>query len=310
MWQSFLLQDAFGLKTEFVWLENFRDLFSDPRTIVASQARRVFSIRAVSALSLSSPAARGHGGPAVMRGGGIYRTLLIWPYAVAPAIAGVLWLFLFNPRSASSPMACASSASTGTRCSTATRRWSLVVIAAAWKQISYNFLFFLAGLQAIPKSADRGRRDRRRAAGAALLDHRLPAAVADHLLPAGRQHRLRLLRHLRHHRRHDRRRPGQGDRDPGLQGLFNGGLGGDLGGSAAQSVILMVIVIALTAIQFRYVERKVTLLMVEQPPLRRTCSPHLILILGVADRRLPGLSRLRRPRPTTQRRSSPTARCR
>ena len=132
----------------------------------------------------------------------------------------------------------------------------LVVAAAAWKQISYNFLFFVAGLQAIPKIADRGCRHRRRAGRQALLDDRLPAAGADHLLPARRQHRLRAVRHVRHHPRRDRRRTRQGDRDAGLQGLQRRLREPDLGISAAQSVILMVIVIALTAFQFRYVEKQ------------------------------------------------------
>jgi sn-glycerol 3-phosphate transport system permease protein len=132
----------------------------------------------------------------------------------------------------------------------------LVVMAAVWKQISYNFLFFLAGLQSIPKSViEAGAIDG--AGRCALLDHRLPAAVADHVLPAGRQHRLRLLRHFgiidavtgggpagRHHHH-------------GLQGLCRRPPRRRSRRLGAQSVVLMVIVIALTAIQFRYVERKV-----------------------------------------------------
>ena len=134
----------------------------------------------------------------------------------------------------------------------------LVVIASIWKQISYNFLFFLAGLQSIPKLADRGRGDRRRRAGAALLDDRLPAAVADHLLPAGGEHRLRLLRHLRRHRRDHRRAGPAGATEILVYKVYNDGVkAADLGGSSAQSVILMVIVIALTVVQFRFIERKV-----------------------------------------------------
>ena len=186
-------------------------------------------------------AARGDGRHASSRGKGFYRTLLIWPYAVAPAVAGMLWLFMFNPAIGTLRLSC---------CARPAIDWDpllngdqamvLVVVAAAWKQISYNFLFFVAGLQAIPKIADRGRRDRRRRPGQALLDDRLPAARADHLLPAGRQHRLRLLRHLRHHPRRHRRRARQGDRDAGLQGLQRRLRELNLGSSAAQSVILMV----------------------------------------------------------------------
>ena len=134
---------------------------------------------------------------------------------------------------------------------------ALVVLAAVWKQISYNFLFFLAGLQSIPRSVIEASAIDGAGPHAALLDHRLPAAVADDVLPAGRQRRLCVLRHVRHHRCGDRRRPRRRDHDLVYKVYADGRLGGDLGGSAAQSVILMIIVIGLTAIQFRYVERKV-----------------------------------------------------
>ena len=95
----------------------------------------------------------------------------------------------------------------------------LVVMAAVWKQISYNFLFFLAGPAIDPQKRAGSRRDRRRGPDAAVLDHHLSAAVADHVLPSGRQYRLRLLRHLRHHRCRDRRRPGRRHHHHGLQGV-------------------------------------------------------------------------------------------
>jgi sn-glycerol 3-phosphate transport system permease protein len=191
------------------------------------------------------------------RGATIYKTLLIWPYAVAPAVAGVLWLFMFAPRSVSCrAMGCAN----GRRLEPPAQQHHamiLIVMAAVWKQISYNFLFFLAGLQSIPKSLIEAAAIDGAGPVAPLLDHRLPAAVANDLLPAGHQHRLRLLRHLRDRRRGDPGRAGQGHRDPGLQGLLRRLQGLDLGGSAAQSVVLMVIVIALTVVQFRFVEKKV-----------------------------------------------------
>ena len=133
----------------------------------------------------------------------------------------------------------------------------LVILAATWKQICYNFLFFLAGLQSIPRSvieaaAIDGARPVRR-----FWTIIFPLLSPTDLLPARRQRRLRLLRHLRHHRRGHRRRPGEATTTLVYKVYADGRLGGDLGGSAAQSVILMFIVIALTAIQFRYVERKV-----------------------------------------------------
>jgi sn-glycerol 3-phosphate transport system permease protein len=134
---------------------------------------------------------------------------------------------------------------------------TLVVMAAVWKQISYNFLFFLAGLQSIPEKRAGSQCDRRSRSAAPILDHRVSAALTHDILPAGRECRLCILRHVRHHRRGDRRRPAGATTTMVYKVYADGRLGGDLGGSAAQSVVLMVIVIALTAVQFRYVERKV-----------------------------------------------------
>jgi hypothetical protein len=154
----------------------------------------------------------------VVRGKQLLPHLLIWPYAVAPAIAGMLWLFMFNPTIGTLAYLLRAMGIAWNPLLNGDQAMMLIVIAAAWKQISYNFLFFVAGLQAIPRSLiEAAAIDG--AADEALLDHRLPAALADHLLPAGRQHGLRDLRHLRHHRCRDRRRPGQGHRDAGLQGL-------------------------------------------------------------------------------------------
>ena len=148
----------------------------------------------------------------VINGALAYNTLLIWPYAVAPAVAAVLWVFLFAPSIGIVTLRAARLGIDWNYLLNGGQAMTLVVIAAVWKQISYNFLFFLAGLQSIPQIADRGGGDRRRRAAPALLDDRVPAAVADHVLPAGRQHRLRLLRHLRRDRRHDAGRPGRGRR--------------------------------------------------------------------------------------------------
>ena len=188
----------------------------------------------------------------------VYKTLLIWPYAVAPAVAAVLWLFLFNPTLgvvahwlqglgiAWDPLLDGNDA------------LILVVVAAVWKQISYNFLFFLAGLQSIPKSLIEAAAIDGAGPGQALLDDRVPAAVADDVLPARRQHRLRVLRHVRaSSTRRPSGGPGQATEILVYKVYADGFKGLDLGGSAAQSVVLMVIVIALTVVQFRYVERKV-----------------------------------------------------
>jgi hypothetical protein len=213
--QSVQQSDAFGTSVEWAGLENFRNLFNDPTYLASFWTTGVFSVL-VASLGLSISLMLAVFADRVVKGSGLYRTLLIWPYAVAPAVAGVLWLFMFAP-------------SVGI-VSYLLRQWgydwnhlldsgdamALIVMAAVWKQISYNFLFFLAD----PQVADRGRGDRRRATLAALLDHPVPAAVADHVLPAGDQRHLRVLRHLRHRRRGHVGRPRQGHGDPGLQGLL------------------------------------------------------------------------------------------
>jgi sn-glycerol 3-phosphate transport system permease protein len=134
---------------------------------------------------------------------------------------------------------------------------ALVVLAAAWKQVSYNFIFFLAGPPGHPEERAGSGGDRRRAAGAAVLDGGVPAAVADHLLPAGGEPRIRLLRNLRHHPRADRRRAGKATETLIYRAYVEGVQNTNLGSSAAQSVILMLIVVALTMAQFRFVERRV-----------------------------------------------------
>src|SRR5215216_1782931 len=96
VWQSFLLQDAFGLSTDFIWFENYRDLFSQPDYYRTVATTAVFST-AVAFLSLSIALLLASQADKQLAGAGVYRTLLIWPYAVAPAVAGVLWIFMFQP---------------------------------------------------------------------------------------------------------------------------------------------------------------------------------------------------------------------
>jgi sn-glycerol 3-phosphate transport system permease protein len=257
VWQSFLVQDAFGLKTEFVWLENYRDLFGQPAYYRSLVNTAVFST-AVTALSLSSALLLAVMADKQIRGGAVYRTLLIWPYAVAPAVAGVLWMFMFHPSLGAIAQGLRALGIDWNPLLNGTQAMILVVLAAAWKQVSYNFLFFLAGLQAIPKSvieaaAIDGARPARRfwTIVLPLLSPTLfflivvnivyaffdTFGIIDAITGGG---------------------PAKATETLVYKVYSDGRLGGDLGGSAAQSVILMAIVIALTAIQFRYVERRVT----------------------------------------------------
>jgi sn-glycerol 3-phosphate transport system permease protein len=258
VWQSFLLQDAFGLSSSFVWLDNYRELFSQPEYLRTIWTTLVFS-GSVALLSLASALLLATQADKQLAGVGVYRTLLIWPYAVAPAVAGVLWIFMFQPslgivaRGLRDYLGIDWNPLLNER-----HAMIMVVLAATWKQISYNFLFFLAGLQAIPRSVTEaaaidGARPMRRfwtitfpllsPTTFFLLVVNIVYAFFDTLgtidaMTGGG--------------------PARATETLVFKVYADGRLGGDLGGSAAQSVMLMLIVIALTAIQFRYVEKKVT----------------------------------------------------
>ncbi|HEX5777846.1 MAG TPA: sn-glycerol-3-phosphate ABC transporter permease UgpA [Xanthobacteraceae bacterium] len=256
LWQSFLLQDAFGLSTDFVWFENYVYLFSDPIYYEVIWTTLVFSAL-VAIISLSSGLLLASMADKPLRAAGVYRTLLIWPYAVAPAVAGVLWLFMLHPSLGMVARGIKALGFSWNPLLDGTDAMTMVVLAAAWKQISYNFLFFLAGLAAIPRSvieaaAIDGARSTRRfwtivfplltpTAFFLLVVNIVYAffdtfGVIDAMTQGG---------------------PAQATTTLVYKVYADGRLGGDLGGSAAQSVILMMIVIALTSIQFRYIERKV-----------------------------------------------------
>jgi sn-glycerol 3-phosphate transport system permease protein len=256
IYYSFLLQDAFGLHTEFVWFRNFADLFRDSNYLQSFKVTAIFSTL-VAVIGIAISLLLAVAADRVVRGALAYRTLLIWPYAVAPAVAGILWAFLFAP-------------SIGI-VTYVLRKWGihwnwaiegdqamlLVVIAAVWKQISYNVLFFIAGLQSIPRSLME----------AAAIDGASPTwrfwtivfpllspttffllvinivyaffdtfGVIDATTQGGPAGATQILVY---------------------KVYYDGVKAADLGGSSAQSVVLMAIVIALTAIQFKFVERKV-----------------------------------------------------
>jgi ABC-type glycerol-3-phosphate transport system permease component len=217
LYQSVLRQDAFGLRTTFVGLENFRRLFADPIYVNSLQVTFTFAV-GTTLLSMSVALLFAVMVNKLIRRDG-YTTILVWPYAVAPAIAGILWWFIFNPTIGIMPFILGQFGYSWNHRASSTDAMILVVIAAAWKQISYNFIFFLAGLQSIPHSLIEAAAIDGASPDEAVLDHRLPAPLADHLLPAGDQRRLRDVRHLRHHPRDDARRPGAGDQHPRLQGL-------------------------------------------------------------------------------------------
>jgi sn-glycerol 3-phosphate transport system permease protein len=227
VWQSFLLEDAFGLSTEFVWFENYQLLFAKADYYRTFWTTMVFSVL-VAVISLSSALLLASMADKSIKGAGVYRTLLIWPYAVAPAVAGVLWIFMLNPSLGMLAKGLRSMGIDWNPLLNGDHAMILVVVASVWKQISYNFLFFLAGLQAIPKSVIE--------AAAIVYAFFDTLGVIDAMTQGG---------------------PAKATETLVYRVFADGRLGSDLGGSAAQSVILMIIVIGLTAIQFKYIERKV-----------------------------------------------------
>jgi sn-glycerol 3-phosphate transport system permease protein len=256
VYQSLLVQDAFGINTQFVWFENFTDLFRNGEYLSSFRVTAVFSF-AVAILGLSVSLLLAVLADRVIRSATVYKTLLIWPYAVAPAIAAVLWLFLFNPTLGIVAHWLKGFGIPWDPLLNGTDALIMVVVAAVWKQISYNFLFFLAGLQSIPKSLIE----------AAAIDGAGPVkrfvtivfpllspttffllvvniiyafietfAIIDAATGGG---------------------PGQSTQILVYKVYADGFKGLDLGSSYAQSVVLMVILITLTVVQFRFVERKV-----------------------------------------------------
>jgi sn-glycerol 3-phosphate transport system permease protein len=256
IWQSFLREDAFGLRSEFVGLENYQALLAQPEYYAAILTTVVFSTL-VAALSLSIALLFATQADKNLKAAAGYKTLLIWPYAVAPAVAGVLWFFMFQPSLGMLARPLRGAGIDWNPLLNGNHALILVVMASVWKQISYNFLFFLAGLQAIPRSvleasAIDGARPLRRFW---TITFPLLSPTTFFLLVVNIVYvffdTFGIIDAV----------TGGGPAGATTTMVYkvyaDGRLGGDLGGSAAQSVILMIIVIALTAIQFRYVERKV-----------------------------------------------------
>lgn len=257
VYQSFLLQDAFGLSTTFVALENYIALFNEPGYFRAIVRTFAFSA-AIAGSSLSFALMLAVMADKPLRGVGIYRTLLIWPYAVAPAVAGVLWIFMLHPSLGVLARGLRNMGVNWNPLLNGDHAVILVVLAATWKQISYNFLFFLAGLQAIPKSvleaaAIDGAQPMRRfwTVTFPLLTPTIFFLIVVNIVYAFFD-TFGIIDTM------TRGGPGKATETLVYKVYTDGLLGGNLGSSAAQSVILMVIVVMLTGIQFRFVERKVT----------------------------------------------------
>lgn len=256
VWQSTLLEDPFGLSSEFVGLDNFFELFEDSAYFSSFGTTLFFSF-AVAALALGVSLLLAVMADHIIKGATAYKTLLIWPYAVAPAVAGVLWLFMFNPTVGVLAHAMAGLGIGWNPFINSGDAMFMVIIAATWKQISYNFLFFLAGLQSIPRSLIE----------AAAIDGAGPVKrfftiVFPLLSPTSF---FLLVVNLVYAFFdtfgviHAMTQGGPGDSTTTLvyKVYADGFVGLNLGSSAAQSVLLMILVGALTVLQFKYVEKKV-----------------------------------------------------
>jgi len=257
LWQSFLIQDAFGLSTTFVWFENYREVLADPEYFNTIIRTFVFSA-AIAGTSLSLALWLAVMADKPLRAASFYRTMLIWPYAVAPPIVGVLWIFMLNPSLGILSQGLRTLGIDWNPLLNGDQAALLVILAAAWKQISYNFLFFLAGLQAIPSSvieaaAIDGARPARRfwTIIFPLLSPTIFFLIVINVVYAFFD-TFGIIDTM------TRGGPAKATETLVYKVYLDGLLGGNLGSSAVQSVILMAIVIALTAIQFRFVERKVT----------------------------------------------------
>ncbi len=256
LYQSMLKEDPFGLKSKFVWFDNFAKVLSEPAYINSIKVTVVFSA-ATAAVAMGVALLLAVMAEKVVRGKGFYRTLMIWPYAVAPAIAGMLFLFMFNPSIGSVAILLRRLGLAWDPVLDGTDAMILLVVAAAWKQISYNFLFFVAGLQAIPKSlieaaAIDGAGETKRFW---TIVFPLLAPTTFFLLVINTTYAFFDTFGIVHAVTGGG--PGKATETLVYKVYNDGFVNLLLGSSAAQSVILMVIVIALTAIQFRYVERKV-----------------------------------------------------
>ena len=256
IWNSLFLPDPFGLKTEYVGLDNFRFLLTDSYYLASFKTTIRFST-AVSVSSMAIGLYLAALADRLIKGAGVYQTLLIWPYAIAPAIAGVLWLFLFNGNIGLISYYLQGIGYDWNHTLDGDQAMFLVVLASSWGRISYNFLFFLAGLQAIPKSIIEAA-----AIDGASFWRRFLTIVIPLLSPItffllvvnivyaffdtfGIVHTIT---------------SGGPEQDTNIlvyKVFSDGFVSQDLGSSAAQSVILLVLVGILTIVQFKYIEKKV-----------------------------------------------------
>jgi sn-glycerol 3-phosphate transport system permease protein len=254
--QSFQQQDAFGTSVQWVGLENFRNLYNDASYLESFQTTAVFSLM-VAFFGIALSLVLAYFADRTVRSALFYRTLMIWPYAVAPAVAGVVWLFLFSGGIGVIAYWLHNAGLPWDPLLNGRHAMALVVMAAVWKQLSYNFLFFVAGLQSVPRSLIE----------AAAIDGAGPwrrfwtiqfpllSPTTFFLLVINVVYAFFDTFGIIDAATHGG--PGKDTAILVYKVYFDGFKAMDLGSSAAQSAVLMAVVIVLTVIQFRFVEKKV-----------------------------------------------------
>jgi sn-glycerol 3-phosphate transport system permease protein len=256
VWQSLFVADPFGLGSTFVGWGNFAFLLADPTYLEAFRVTAVFAL-SVTALSMGLALWLAAMADRILKGAGTYRTLIVWPYAVAPAVAGVVWLFMFSPGIGILPFALRGWGVDWNHVLRGEQAMALVVLASAWKQVSYNFLFFLAGLQAIPKSLIEAAAIDGAGFWRRFRDIVLPllSPTTFFLLVVNVVYAFFETFGIIHTITSGG--PQRSTTTLVYKVYADGFVGQDLGSSSAQSVILLLLVGALTIVQFRYIERRV-----------------------------------------------------
>ena len=252
---SLTRQDAFGLKAQFIGLENFVDLFTDP-LYIESMWRTLGFCLAVTFLSMGVALLLAVFADREIKGRGIYRTLLIWPYAVAPAVAAILWILLLHPQIGMVSHALKAIGINWDYKINGTQAMLVVVLASAWKQVSYNFIFFLAGLQSIPRSViEAARMDGARGwRSFRTIIFPLLAPTTFFLLVVNLVYSafdtFGTIQAM------TQGGPGKSTETLVVKVYRDGVVNLDLGGSSAQSVVLMLGIVALTVLQFRFLGKR------------------------------------------------------
>ncbi len=255
VYSSLTTEDPFGLGSVFVGLANFADLFSDARYIAAI-LRTLFFCAAVTVLSMSVALLLAVFADREIRGRAIYRTLLIWPYAVAPVMSAMLWLFILNPQVGLLGRWLNAHGISWDYNINGGQALLMVILASSWKQVSYNFIFFLAGLQSIPRAVTEAARmdgargwRRFRTITFPLLAPTTFFLIVVNLTYAAFD-TFGTIWAL------TQGGPAQATETLVVKVYRDGVVNLDLGSSSAQSVVLMAGVILLTVIQFRFIGRR------------------------------------------------------